>query len=339
MLRRLGLVLLSLAAALVLVEIGLRVWAHRASRERALAFDPELGWRMLPDARKLGRYWGATRPAQTNSHGFRDRERTHARTPGVLRIVAIGDSFTFGADVDDGERFTDALERAAPGLEALNLGVNAYGPDQELRLLEIEGLRYAPDVVVWVVFLGNDLHDLRYARRFHWPRPYFALAPSSPGGQGGELVLHRPSPSLDVRLRESSYVGEALFQAASGWIVAEELAPEHASPDTLPLFAAIARRMAKDCAEQRARLLVVLAWPPAATAGNSGLADVAAAPGVRAALDAIPIEVLDTREMFAAGLARGEALYGNGGHWTRLGHESLAAAILERLRALAWMPP
>jgi lysophospholipase L1-like esterase len=336
--RRVGLVLLSLVAGLVLLEIGLRVIAHATSRERALVFDPDLGWRMTPGASKLGKYWGSTRPATTNAHGFRDRARSFEKTPGTTRALAIGDSFTFGADVDDGERFSEALERSTKDLEVLNLGVNAYGPDQELRLLELEGFRYAPDVVLWIVFLGNDLNDVRYARRFHYPRPYFSLDRSS---GVGELVPHRANASWDVRLRESCYLGEALFQATSRWIPSEGLAVEWSSADTLPLLGAIARRISKDCAEHHARLLVVLAWPPRGarpTESPDALAESEPAPRVRAALESIPVELFDTHDLFAAGLARGEKLYGGGGHWTPLGHARLATALLERLRVLGWVP-
>src|SRR6185295_7322137 len=45
------------------------------------------------------------------------------------------------------------------GLEAVNLGVEGYGPGQELLVLEREGLREDPDVVVLAVCLRNDFVD------------------------------------------------------------------------------------------------------------------------------------------------------------------------------------
>jgi hypothetical protein len=57
---------------------------------------------LLPHARKRGEYWGDKWPARTNGHGFRDRERSIEKSPYLVRVAAIGDSFTFGADVDDG---------------------------------------------------------------------------------------------------------------------------------------------------------------------------------------------------------------------------------------------
>src|SRR6185369_2581526 len=78
--RRVGLVLLSLVAGLVLLEIGLRVIAHATSRERALVFDPDLGWRMTPGASKLGKYWGSTRPATTNARSEERRVGKECRS-------------------------------------------------------------------------------------------------------------------------------------------------------------------------------------------------------------------------------------------------------------------
>jgi len=304
----------------------LRIWSHATAHERALVFDPELGWRMLPNAQKLGGYWGGKWPAHTNSHGFRDRERTFDKKPGVARLVSIGDSFTFGADVDDGERFTDILETLSPTTEVLNLGVQAYGPDQELVLLEREGFRYAPDVVLWVVFLGNDLYDIRFARRFHWPRPYFT-------SEAGVLTLHRAEPSWDVRLRLSSYLGEVAFRTFSGWIPAEAVAPELAGSNPVEQFTLIARRIAADCASHRARLLAVVLWPT-----KEGDFDRDGDfPRAVEALKTNHIEVFDTQALLSEDQPDGAALWFPHGHWTALGHRRLAEALFEKLSKLGWI--
>ena len=59
-----------------------------------MGYDPELGWRLLPDVEKRGPFWGVDEPARTNSRGWRDAEHPLAKPPGVRRIVALGDSFT-----------------------------------------------------------------------------------------------------------------------------------------------------------------------------------------------------------------------------------------------------
>ena len=97
----------------------------------------------------------------TNSHGFRDRERAFENTSQATRIVALGDSFTYGAGVTYDEIFTTVLERAlqdfSPGLELINLGVSGWDPSEEFHLLKIYGSKFQPDVVMMNFFVGNDI--------------------------------------------------------------------------------------------------------------------------------------------------------------------------------------
>lgn len=94
---------------------------------------------------------------RTNSRGLRDREYALAKPPGTRRVLAFGDSFTFGSGVDDADRFTEVAERRLPGVEILNMGVPGYGLDQILLSFLVQGRPYAPDVVA--VFLNDHVAD------------------------------------------------------------------------------------------------------------------------------------------------------------------------------------
>lgn len=102
---------------------------------------------------------------QTNSAGFRDRERSLSKPPGVYRIALLGDSTLVGNGVRDMKRVFGSLlearlnagERAR--VEVLNLGVGGYHTVQEVALLEDRGLAYAPDLVI----LGVTMNDLDLA--------------------------------------------------------------------------------------------------------------------------------------------------------------------------------
>ena len=102
---------------ILLAECGARLLAKGTGNERAMAYDAELGWRPLPNMTKSGEYWGVTRPARTNSRGWRDDERSFERVPGKRRALLIGDSFAFGLHVDDEDRISECLERDIGGLE------------------------------------------------------------------------------------------------------------------------------------------------------------------------------------------------------------------------------
>jgi len=189
--------------------------------------------------------------ARTNALGWRDKPRDIARTPGRQRAILLGDSYVFGVGVDDGLRVSEALEREVPELEAWNLGVTAYGPDQELILLESVGRAYDPDVVVWFASLANDVEDVRYSRRYSFAKPWYEL-------DGERLVPHAPAPSLLARLRDASYLTELLMAPFHGRALAHDVAPPWVGRDGLPLFVAIARALQKTAEMHEKRLLCVV---------------------------------------------------------------------------------
>jgi hypothetical protein len=98
---------------------------------------------------------------QTNSKGLRDREYAAERRPDKTRILALGDSFTFGHGIAYGQRFTDLLERGMDDLEVITMAVPGSGHDQQLMQFVNEGLEYQPDHV-FVFVTDASLHPWRY---------------------------------------------------------------------------------------------------------------------------------------------------------------------------------
>ena len=98
--------------------------------------------------------------------GFRDRERETARgsdrNGSRLRIVVLGDSFTWGHGVEDEGLFTRLLEDRLPGTEVWNLGGSAYSTEQELLLLRKESRRIDPCARAPAVRVDPE-HDLAQA--------------------------------------------------------------------------------------------------------------------------------------------------------------------------------
>jgi hypothetical protein len=269
---------------------------------------------------KSGESWGVTRPAKTNSRGWRDDEHTFEKPPGMQRALLIGDSFAFGLHVDDGDRISEFLERDTEGLEVVNLSVSAWGTDQELRALEIEGFRYSPDFLVLLTVTWNDLDDIRKERNASWPKPHYDLV-------DGELQLVKPRLTWDVRLRCLSYLAEFVYQHAHTADMAARWAPGWESQDPLPLYAAIVRRIADQCRERKVPHVVAIGYPGERLA--TGPTD--AERGMRAALEEAGFLTCDTLEVFREHAARGESLYwANNLHWNARGHE-LAAGQLRQL--------
>ena len=102
---------------------------------------------------------------RTNSLGFRDVEHRRDKPDGVFRILALGDSFTFGIGAAYEDSFLVRLEQrlnARPGshpvVEIIKAGMPRYWPEAEALLLERIGVTFEPDLVL-VSFLPNDVAD------------------------------------------------------------------------------------------------------------------------------------------------------------------------------------
>ena len=216
--------------------------------------DPMLGWTLVPN---LHGVHSAGAFIHSNSAGMRGTREYSLERSDRFRVVALGDSFTFGECVEDDESFVARLEqRIAPG-EVLNLGVHGYGHDQMLLRLRSQGLAYRPDLVL-LGFYGPDIE--RSGLRFRdYAKPHFRL-------DGAELVLEDvpvPSPEEYVhsfRLRVASY-------AEMGWDV---LWRKHYERRTRRLAEAILRSMATEVRASGAKLaLVYLPSQNQARAGKS----------------------------------------------------------------------
>jgi len=309
--------LLAVIVMLALGEGGIRIIARAAHRERGMRFDAELGWRPRPNVNKTGQVWGLARPASSNAFGWRDQSRTFQKTVGRHRIVAIGDSMTFGVGVDDGERFTDVLERECGKAEVLNLGVPGYGPDQELRLVETEAFQYDPDVLLITVTLVNDFEDVRHDVLYSWPKPYYRL-------NGGQLVLFRPTTSFSIALREASYIYELSLRLFKNLDVEDHVVTGMEAVDPLPVFQAVLARLSSVARDHHVQLAAVLAYSSEQIV--SGLSDTEAR--ARAAVRALGIPILDTAELLGPSVKAGDQFFAADRiHWNAAGHRRVAQAL------------
>ncbi|MBI5708799.1 MAG: hypothetical protein HZC42_00595 [Candidatus Eisenbacteria bacterium] len=117
--------------------------------------------------RPLSRYIGGPALARRyqdmvhlNSRRMRGPEWSLARPPGTWRLLALGDSFTFGLGVPQESTCVRHLERdlARPGgprVEVINTGWTGYNTVEERAVLDTLGLRFQPDLVL----LGYCLND------------------------------------------------------------------------------------------------------------------------------------------------------------------------------------
>lgn len=119
-------------------------------------------------------YFGATgRIVYTiNAYGMRGPAVTIEKAPNTLRVVCLGDSFTFGEGVYYPDTYPAQLENRlstaypARRVEVLNAGVQAYGTREEVRFFLTRCAGFHPDIVTLGFFL-NDATPIAETIRDH----------------------------------------------------------------------------------------------------------------------------------------------------------------------------
>lgn len=103
-------------------------------------------------------------PIRTNSLGLRSAEVVQPKPDGIFRILALGDSVTFGWGLRSEDAYPSQLAsllatlRPSQRFEVVNAGVSGYGTWQQALWLAEAGLALQPDVVVVQAHL-NDASD------------------------------------------------------------------------------------------------------------------------------------------------------------------------------------
>jgi hypothetical protein len=163
---RLLLLGISAAVSLLIAEVAVRLVRPQAvmTVSRGLYVpDPPRRYRLQPGFRGTvtNRVEFDTR-VRINREGLRGPE-IGPKTPGTLRVLALGDSFTFGVGAQETETYPDRLQEILRSrgvrAEVLNAGAPGYGVPDEAAWFERWGRPLAPDLVLVAVFIGNDLQD------------------------------------------------------------------------------------------------------------------------------------------------------------------------------------
>jgi hypothetical protein len=163
---RLLLALGSVAFTVALCELAVRIVAPQTvlTLEGLYVGDPEVGYRHVPGFTGRERNPEYDVRIEINSRGYRDREYALGKRD-ALRIVGLGDSFTFGSGVEEPEIYLSRLETLLPeklgrAVEVVNLGAGGRGLSDEARVLAVDGPDYEPDLVLVGLFFGNDIRDV-----------------------------------------------------------------------------------------------------------------------------------------------------------------------------------
>lgn len=150
--------LLVSAISLAAAEAVLRVADYPPADFSPWIRSDSFGFRLAPGIRTRMRGPEYDVEVVSNSLGMRDDEplTDQPRTEGSRRVLLLGDSFAMGYGVERPRIFADRLEHAVPA-DVVNAGTGGYELVQQPRVLAEYGPRFRPDLVVYALYLGNDL--------------------------------------------------------------------------------------------------------------------------------------------------------------------------------------
>lgn len=104
--------------------------------------------------------------AKTNAFGLRDRDFLPNKALDTYRILAIGDSFTYGWGVKDDESWPKQLERILSEkfrnkkIEVINAGIPGYFPRGYVNIAKEFIPKFSPDLVLVGIVEGDDIGQI-----------------------------------------------------------------------------------------------------------------------------------------------------------------------------------
>jgi lysophospholipase L1-like esterase len=213
--RRIALVAVSLVFGLLSIELGLRAvsgflfwWPNFVVFARtsltgfhadAYVRDERLGYVPRPGFATENGYDAPE--IHIDAQGFRVTGDAPT-TAGAAPILALGDSYTYGAEVADRATWPAHLQRLT-GRPVLNAGVAGYGFDQIVLRAGVLASSVHPSAIV-VDFIADDLRRMEASRLWSADKPYFDI-------DNGQLVLRNvPLPPPTDPRRTLSPVQQVL---------------------------------------------------------------------------------------------------------------------------------
>lgn len=222
------------------------------------SFDSHLGYVPTPGAFAPNPIW------HTSAHIRRDGVRSNGAdrpTPEGIPLVAVGDSFTYGDEVNDRDTWPAQLERLL-GRPVINGGVFGYGLDQAVLRSEVLLEETSANYLI-VSLIPDDVTRCEFSYRYSW-KPYFDI-------EAGALVRRNdpvPPPSVappgEGLLRRSlrrSFLADFVLRRLdpNDWLVRGSVRVHKRGEE---VSRHLLDRLADHAKERGHGLLVMLQWLP-----------------------------------------------------------------------------
>jgi len=221
------LILSTIVVTLVGLELMVRVLSPQAYLYPRYQHSERLSLTLLPSTEIVAALPGAWRFVYTTSeYGFRAPTMAVSNRYDRPNIVILGDSYSFGQGVNDGEEYP-ALLRKLLGDRAniINLGVPGYGLTQQIRLFYEFGNAYDPSIVV-IQFCSNDPDDNLFYRVTEIEDGRFVFKKDRSFGSFSGRIKDFLSDSIIQRSQLYNFLRQTAYQTLRGWHVEQEVAAD-----------------------------------------------------------------------------------------------------------------
>ena len=163
------------ASLLLLIwEVGGKMKEPLLAERAHTQYDELLGWVNSPNLVVQDMYGPGIRFA-TNSQSFRnDTDFETKVSPGFLRVICSGDSFTLGYGVSNTETWCHLLTILDPRLETVNMGQGGYGVDQTYLWYKRDGIKLDHHIHLFT-FIGDDFHRMQSRKFLEYAKPLLML--------------------------------------------------------------------------------------------------------------------------------------------------------------------
>ncbi|MFN8453410.1 MAG: SGNH/GDSL hydrolase family protein [Anaerolineae bacterium] len=153
-------------AGLLILELGVRLLPlpYSTSDGDAHICSTEFGWLGKPDHDEWRTTDGYTVRVRHNQFGMHDTDHSQAKSSDTYRVLMLGDSFTWAAQVNEQETSSHILQDllkqglSPRPVEVINAGVTGWSTEQELLYYRQIGYSYQPDLVLLMFYVGNDVY-------------------------------------------------------------------------------------------------------------------------------------------------------------------------------------
>lgn len=333
--------LVSLLVGAAALEIQLRLLRVRGSTINVFKDfhrgDARLGWTGRPGVALRFRERSFDVLVEQGPDGFR-RQDPAPPAEAPRRILVLGDSLAWGWGVEQGELFTDELQRRLGARVAIeNRAVSSYGTAQEMLLMEDLLARGHYDAVILVFSRtdpGDNVDDMKLRpafrfvdgrlEQFRWPPPEQLDQPLAGWLRTSSLAWRFVETQVeDVRRRVEEWRGRHKPDRRG-------VAPDESDFRRLPgydLTRELLRAMQHIAAAHGATFVVAYQPNHVFPVGSPEAATRAARDLVVDLCASLGIPFVDVGPAFAS--RRDELVIPDDGHWTAAGHRAVAEALLE----------